>query len=306
MVAAVDARAGGRLGLAVEVNELAVVVVVHDSGATLAECARRVLAARGVAEVVVVDNGSRDGSVDALVFAHAGDERLRVVRNPDNPGFATACNQGAGTTRSAWLAFLNPDCLVAPDTFERLVAVAQGNPAIGLLGADVRDAAGNPEPAARRRDPTIGRALVQAVGLARFTGGSGSDAMHMRPDPSLAMQTVDAVSGALMLVSRALFERLGGFDVGYRLHCEDLDLCRRVREAGLAVAVAERVGVVHLKGGSSRRRPLFVAWHKHRGMWRYRRKFGGDNAVGAALAGVAIWTRFAVQLPLLLLRSLNR
>jgi GT2 family glycosyltransferase len=299
MAAAVDARAGIRVALAWRVSDrtdaVAVIVVAHDSGATLADAVRRACAALAVAEVAIIDNASRDGSAEALRFAHAGDPRVRVVRNPDNPGFATACNQGAGCTRAPWLAFLNPDCLVETDTFERMLAIARGNPAIGLLGADVRDAMGAPEAAARRRDPTFRRVLAQAA------GGEG---LRVAPDPSQLMQPVDAVSGALMLVPRSLFERLGGFDVGYRLHCEDLDLCRRVRESGLAVAVAERVSVVHLKGGSSRRRPLFVAWHKHCGMWRYRRRFGGDNAIGAALAGVAIWARFAVQLPLLLVRAL--
>src|SRR5690606_10172299 len=88
-----------------------------------------------------------------------------------------------------------------------------------------------------------------------------------------ALQPVDAVSGALMLLPRALFERVGGFDAWYRLHAEDLDLCRRVREAGAIVAVANDIRVLHLRGVSSRARPLFVEWHKHRGLWRYFTKF---------------------------------
>src|SRR3546814_6060535 len=76
-----------------------------------------------------------------------------------------------------------------------------------------------------------------------------------------------------MLLPRALFDRIGGFDEGYRLHVEDLDLCRRAREAGAAVAVANDVRVVHVRGVSSRSRPGFSEWHKHRGMLRYFRKF---------------------------------
>ena len=76
-----------------------------------------------------------------------------------------------------------------------------------------------------------------------------------------------------MLLSRDLFDRLGGFDSGYRLHAEDLDLCRRARLAGAAIAVANGVRVLHLRGISSQARPLFVEWHRHRGLARYFRKF---------------------------------
>src|SRR3546814_18218189 len=97
------------------------------------------------------------------------------------------------------------------------------------------------------------------------------------PDDTHVLQRVEAVSGALMLLPRALFDRIGGFDEGYRLHVEDLDLCRRAREARAAVAVANHVRVVHVRGVSSRSRPGFSAWHKHRGMWRYFRQFAAPS-----------------------------
>jgi GT2 family glycosyltransferase len=97
-----------------------------------------------------------------------------------------------------------------------------------------------------------------------------------------------------MLLPRALFAGIGGFDQGYRLHAEDLDLCRRVRLAGASVAVANEVEVLHVRGVSSRRRPLFVEWHKHRGLWRYFRKFeAGRRGLPVRLAVFAmIWGRF--------------
>lgn len=250
---------------------VAVVVVAHDSGATLADCVRRVLAAEGVTELVVVDNASRDGAIERVEFAHAGDARLRVIRNTGNPGFATACNQGANATRAPWLLFLNPDCLLEWDTVARLLAVAATDPVVGMLGADVRDAAGRREPAARRRDPTLAHSLAQTFGLAKLDGSLGVSL----PVSAAPVQRVDAISGALMLVPRAAFATLGGFDEAYRLHCEDLDLCRRARDAGYSVLVANQATVMHAKGGSSGGRPLFVRWHKHRGMWRYYRKFDG-------------------------------
>jgi hypothetical protein len=118
------------------------------------------------------------------------------------------------------------------------------------------------------------------------------------------LQQVDAVSGALMLLPRILFDRVGGFDTAYRLHAEDLDLCRRVRDAGGAVAVANDVQVVHARGVSSRSRPLFVEWHKHTGLWRWFRKFESKRRSLPVRAAVflLIWFRF----PLAAARAVSR
>ena len=123
-------------------------------------------------------------------------------------------------------------------------------------------------------------------------------------DQTVALQPVQVVSGALLLLPRHLFARLGGFDAGYRLHAEDLDLCRRARDAGAFVAVANDVRVVHVRGVSSRSRPLFVEWHKHRGLWRYYRKFDAprDGAPTRAAVFAMVWGRF----PFAVLRAAMR
>jgi GT2 family glycosyltransferase len=102
-----------------------------------------------------------------------------------------------------------------------------------------------------------------------------------------------------------LFVRVGGFDVAYRLHAEDLDLCRRLRDAGAIVACANDVAVVHVRGVSSRSRPLFVEWHKHRGLWRWFAKFEAPRrGVGTRVAVFAmIWGRFPFAAARALLRS---
>ncbi len=113
------------------------------------------------------------------------------------------------------------------------------------------------------------------------------------------MQPVDAVSGALMLMPLGLFVRLGGFDEGYRLHAEDLDLCRRVRVAGYEVVVANDLRVTHVRGVSSRRRPLWVEWQKHRGLWRYFSKFESDETPPwqRPLLWLALWAHYVVAAP---------
>jgi GT2 family glycosyltransferase len=278
---------------------LSVIIVAADSGAGTAECVSRILSNPTPVEVIVVDNASADGGVDAVASRWARDARVRIVRNPQNLGFGAGCNRGAAVARGDQLLFLNPDCIVAPDTLARLRAASAA--VVGLLGVDIVDLAGVSEPAGRRRDPLLRRALMAVTGLARFESRWTALAGIALPPASTRPPTedVDAVSGALMFLPRAVFERLGGFDEGYFLHAEDLDLCRRVRDSGLRVACVNTIRVVHGKGGSSRHRPLFVAWHKHRGMWRWFVKFdpAARNPLLRAIVWSGLWLHFAVLAP---------
>lgn len=269
------------------------VVVTFNSEETLDDCLARLRAARDVDEIRVIDNASRDTTME-IVQRHAlADPRLRFVANPDNPGFAVACNQGARASSAPWLAFVNPDCFVEADTLARLRDASVGLDG-GLVGAELRGEDGACDAAARRRDPDFAAMLRSST--ARDLSVPRDDAKPVQP--------VDAVSGALMLLPRALFARIDGFDQGYRLHAEDLDLCRRVRLAGATVAIANEVDVLHVRGVSSRSRPLFVEWHKHRGLWRYFRRFEADrrDAFTRIAVFAMIWGRF----PFAVLRAIGR
>ena len=268
---------------------IAAIVVSHESASTLEDCLLRLRAARGVVEIRVIDNASLDGTLDIIQRHAAKDPRVRFVGNPDNPGFAVGCNQGAKESTAPWLAFVNPDLLVGPDTLWRLRAHADTVSGHSLLGVDLVDETGVHDEAARRRDPDFG-AMLSSPGQAAKLGVPRDEADNLQP--------VDAVSGALMLMPRALFDVLGGFDEGYRLHAEDLDLCRRARAAGAVVAVANDIRVVHVRGVSSRARPTFVEWHKHRGLWRYFRKFESPRRNALTRFGVwcAIWAHFPIAL----------
>lgn len=273
---------------------IAVVVVSYQSATTLDQCLQHLRAADDVAEIRVVDNASRDGSVEIAQRHALADARVRFIANPDNPGMATACNQGARDCHAPWLAFINPDLMVQPQTLSRLRALGQP---LGdcLLGVEQVDEQGVADPAVRRRDPDFAAMLRNP--------GAGSR-LAVEVDRSVPLQRVQALSGALLLMPRGLFDRLHGWDGGYRLHAEDLDLCRRAREAGAVVAIANALQVVHVRGVSSRSRPYFVEWHKHRGLWRYFRKFEASTRSLPVKIGVwcAIWAHAMLQVPRLFLR----
>lgn len=283
-----------------------VVVVTADSGESAGDCVAKALDSTASVEIVVVDNASTDGSIERLGGRFAHDPRLRIVRNEKNLGFGAACNRGARIANGDAVMLLNPDAFVGADTIARLRTVLDSDPSVGLVGALQVDSFGGVDPASRRHDPLLGRALMTASGFARFASRCPRlGGVNMPPNANApAIEAVDAVSGALMLLPRSLFGQIGGFDEGYFLHCEDLDLCRRVRDAGRRVVCANDVCVIHGKGGSSRHRPLFVARYKHRGMWRWFTKFdpAARNPLLRVLVWSGIWMAFAASVPLLLLR----
>jgi GT2 family glycosyltransferase len=280
-----------------------IIIVAADSGVTLRECMARALASGVPVELILVDNGSRDGVPQALARAYERDERVRVVYNHANLGFGPAVNVGARQAGGEALLVLNPDCMLEPETLSCMLDVQRVHPDAGVIGAVVCDADGTPDPASRRRDPLLRRSLNEMTGRVKRDASRYEGVDVSGPMPDAVIET-ENVSGALMLLPRAAFEQVGGFDEGYFLHCEDLDLCRRARDAGYKVLLAGNVRVRHAKGGSSAHRPVFVSYHKHRGMWRWFRKFdpAARKPLTRVLVACGIAAHFLATAPLLALR----
>ncbi|MGA9342975.1 MAG: glycosyltransferase family 2 protein [Rhodanobacteraceae bacterium] len=288
-----------------------VIVVAADSGPLLRDCVDRAFASTAAeVEVVLVDNASGDGWPQRVAAMHREGLRLRMLQNEANLGFGAACNRGAAVARGDMLLFLNPDCLLEPQTVSRLRDVLGSDSQIAVIGVAVCDARGHTARGNRRRDPTLRRALMTMTGLARLDSQwPGFAGVEMQPGnvPLMPVEYVEAVSGACICVPRNAFERLHGFDEGYFLHCEDLDLCRRARDAGGRVAIANEVRVCHFQGSSSHGRPWFVSRHKHRSMWRYFRKFdpASRKPLLRLLVWGGIWTHFVLSMPRLLLKGVR-
>ena len=279
-----------------------IVIVAADSGPLLGVAVAAALASSAPVEVIVVDNASRDGEPVRVASAHASDARVRVLRQDRNLGFGPACNRGAAVARGDALLFLNPDCTIERGTVAALRDLSAEDPALGVIGIEIRSPDGRPARGNRRRAPTLSRTLMTMTGLARFESRYPALAgVEMPPAPAtMPIEDVEAVSGACLFLPRRAFDAVDGFDEAYFLHVEDLDLCRRVRDAGFRVAIAPAVHAVHAQGSSSRHRPVFVAWHKHRGMWRYFTRFdpAARNVAWRAFAWLGLWMHFALTAPL--------
>jgi GT2 family glycosyltransferase len=284
---------------------ISTIIVNYNAGAGLVSCIQSVI--DQVGEIVLVDNASSDNSLALVEAQFAGDSRLRIIRNPANLGFAAACNIGARAAQHSYWFFLNPDCICAPNSVAELYQVLITHPKAGMVGGRLLNLDGSEQAGGRRLTPTPGRTLVRAFGLQKLAKRWPSLLvdfnLHQQPLPDGPL-SVEAISGACMLVKPEAIAQVGLWDEGYFLHCEDLDWCMRFIRAGWDILFVPSALITHDQGTCSRSRPLFVEWHKHKGMSRFYRKFFA-KAYALPLLGivlVAIWGRFA----LIALRSLIR
>jgi GT2 family glycosyltransferase len=277
-----------------------VITVNFNAGDLLLASARAVLDSRAPVELIVIDNGSSDGSIAQLRRAVGGDPRVRIVENGANLGFARANNIAVDWATGDHLLFLNPDCLVRPETIGAIREALDAHPRAAMAGCLILNPDGSEQAGCRRSVPTPWRALVRALGLARVFPHHrklfDDFVLAHQPLPS-GPAAVEAISGAFMFVRRAAMDAVGRMDEGYFLHCEDLDWCMRFRAAGREILFVPTVAVTHHKGYCSRKRSIRVLWHMHRGMVRFYGKFFRHQYPAPLLWAVTIgvWARFGIM-----------
>lgn len=251
--------------------QVSVIVVAYHTGPALFECLRTVLDQPRVDELVLVDNGSAEDDAARLRRVAEGDGRVKLFQGHGNIGFAKGANAGASAARGRWLIFLNPDAFLNGPAIERLIASAKRGRSPCIVGARIMNEDGTEQQGGRRAEITPFTALLTFLHLTRRKELQQYE-IHLEYEslPKHAIETA-AVSGACFCVSRSDFSSLRGFDGGYFLHVEDVDLCWRARKAGGQVLFEPRAQIVHL-GHTSRVHPLWVEFHKGRGLARYFRK----------------------------------
>ena len=274
-----------------------VIIVNYNAGILLINCISSVFAA-GAVRIIVVDNCSKDSSL-ADLGRIKNKENLLIIRNDKNLGFATACNIGFKESTTQNVLFLNPDCVMAKDALLCMVTGLNSLPNIGMVGGLLCTENGSEQRGARRNIPTLRSAFMVAFGfskLAKIFHRHVTDfQQHYEPMPKHPVM-VEAISGACMLVKREAITDVGLWDEGYFMHCEDLDWCLRFKQKNWQILFVPDAKIMHIKGGCSRNIPIFVEWHKHRGMLRFYYKFFHYQYPWPLLALVSggVWLRFSL------------
>jgi N-acetylglucosaminyl-diphospho-decaprenol L-rhamnosyltransferase len=264
------------------------VVVTYEAGSLLEESVRSVLAddSAGPVELVVVDNGSRDGSVAALQRVQPD---VQVIRAPGNVGYARAANLGLPRRAPADRGVERGHRLEpAPQVHScELDADARS----GACGPRLKNPDGSDYPSARRLPSVFVAVMHGLLGLWWPTNPYTTRYRQadVAPDES---RVVDWVSGAALWLRRGALDEVGGWDERYFMYLEDVDLCWRLRGAGWEITY-EPAGVVdHVQGASTARTPYRMLAEHHRSAWRFaRRRFTGARVLLLPFAAVYLGAR---------------
>jgi GT2 family glycosyltransferase len=277
-------------------RRVSVVMVVYMTGEALQQSIECVLADALVDELVVVDNGSTRMEAARLKRLAESDARVRLVQGQGNVGFARGANLGARTAAGDVVVFLNPDAFLQPGCVAELLRAIEGRPVPSLVGGRVLNADRTEQRGARRGDITPVSALLSLSHLSRRIPAWRRYEVHWESEaPPEAIIPVPTISGACFCMRREDFEAVQGFDEGYFLHVEDVDLCWRVRQEGGTVLFQPKAEVIHL-GHTSHASPLKVEFHKGVGLARYFRKRAeslGERLLALLLSPIIVCTAIA-------------
>ena len=235
---------GGRRG-----GGVSVLVINWNTRELLEPCLSSVLsgdAADLVEEVVVVDNGSTDGSVDEL---EARWPQVKVVRNTDNLGYTKASNQGLAHCHGDYVLLLNTDAWLTPGALPRMVERMASDPRCAVIGPRLEYGDGRWQRWTAGRAPGLGSAAAYLLFLDR-TKRFALRSIYLGADVDRPLQC-DWVSSACMLVRRSAFTEIGGMDETYFCYMDDVDVCQRMRDLGWTVWYDPTARAVHLMGGAT-------------------------------------------------------
>ncbi len=228
-------------------------------------------------EVIVVDNASSDGSIDMMRQEFP---QVRVLAQETNRGFAAANNIGAREARGEYLLILNPDTECIDSTFVTVLEIFKHNPAVGAIGARLLNADRTIQHSVRHF-PQLSDQLAIALKLHHIFPLLRCLKRYFFYDMDYEkQQDVDQIMGACMLIKRSVWDEMKGFDTGYFIWFEEVDLCRRIANAGYRIVYTPQCSVIH-HGGQSfsqvlgyKKQQWFLA-SQH----RYMKKFFSSWAV---------------------------
>lgn len=260
-------------------------MVVYRTGPALQGSIDRVRTDPLTDQFIIVDNGSSPAEEAWIDAAVAEDDRIILIRGQGNVGFARGANMGASAASGRVLVFLNPDAFLLPGCLSSLYQGVETGPSPCLVGARILNPDHSEQRGARRGEVTPVTTLLSLLKLSHRLKSLQRFEIHHETDPTPCGRIpVPTISGAGFAMKREDFLAVRGFDEGYFLHVEDVDLCWRVRQTGGSVFFDPKAEIVHL-GSTSRTSPIKVEFWKGVGLVRYFRK-RADNPMRYLIANL--------------------
>ena len=258
--------------------QLSVIILNYNVRYFLEQCVLSVQKAlEGIdGEIIVIDNASSDDSCEMMKTKFPN---IKLIENKDNLGFPKGNNIGVAQAKGEYICILNPDTVVAEDTFSKIlsfvksseVEIFSSNSQLGIIGCKLIDGAGNFLPESKRGVPTPWVAFTKIFGLYKISNYFGKYyAQHLSENES---GKVDILVGAFMVMKRELYLQVGGFDENCFMYSDDIDLSYLVLKTGKSNYYFHETSVIHYKGESTVRDGTYMKRFREAMQFFYKKHF---------------------------------
>lgn len=247
-------------------------------------------------EVIVIDNNSSDGSVEAIREYFP---QTKVIANNNNPGFSKANNQGIEISKGEYVLLLNPDTVLEETTLAMSVARMKTESDIGALGVKMIDGTGTFLPESKRSFPTPWNSLTKLLGLSSLFSGSkmmgGYNLTYLNENKT---HDIDVLCGAFMLMRRSALDKSGLLDEDFFMYGEDIDLSYRIKKAGYRILYYPETQIIHYKGESTKKSSVNYVKVFYNAMIIYVKKHyrGGIASLFVLMLSMAIYFRAGISI----------
>ncbi|MDX2361453.1 MAG: glycosyltransferase [Crocinitomicaceae bacterium] len=273
--------------------KLSVIIVNYNVQYFLDQCLESVKKASKnlPIEIIIVDNNSVDGSIEMLQEKH---NDCTLIINKDNVGFSKANNQAIHLSKGEYVVLLNPDTVVAEDTFEKTVAFMDVHSDAGGLGVHMVDGKGGFLPESKRGLPRPMVAFYKIFGLSNlFPKSKRFSQYHLGNLPENETNEIDILSGAFMLMRKTALDKVGVLDENFFMYGEDIDLSYRIQLSGYKNYYFADTSIIHYKGESTKKSSVNYVFVFYNAMIIFAQKhFSGKQAkLFSFLINLAIYLR---------------
>lgn len=254
-------------------KDLSIVIVSWNVRGYLEACLSSIAANRGRLdlEVIVVDGGSLDGSPELVRRDFPG---VQLIDCGDNVGFPKGNNIGMAKAGGRNILLLNPDTEIVGDALELLIEYLDGHAEVGLVGGQLLNSDGSIQ-SSRRRFPTFATAMFESTWLEMIAPRKLLTTYYVDEVPADTRTTVDWLTGACLMTRREVIEQVGPMDEAYFMYSEELDWCRRIKQAGWEIVYLPEAKIIHHVGKSSEQVITERHLYFQKAKLRYFRKYHG-------------------------------